>query len=122
MSAGKFTRGRYESDAGTIYPCRYQPETASFSVGATNNTAPAGPIQSGVPHAEISKGKRQFGVGCRQVGVTFTGALPDGYAGNSVIYIPILTKSAFDAIALYADGTYLGSDVQVVSKKQETIR
>jgi len=58
----------------------------------------------------------------RAVSVKFTGALPDGYAANQTLRIPILTPAVWNAISPGDTGTYLSSPVQVVGKLREAGR
>jgi hypothetical protein len=53
----------------------------------------------------------------------FTGAVPDGYAPNSVVSIPILTPAVYNAIIPGASTvSYLGTDAIVIGKSSESVR
>lgn len=120
MSAGNFARSRYESDTGEIHPIRVQPETISANVGAAN-AAPAGAVTSPIS-ARVSGSNRTLGLVARRVRLAFTAAVPDGYAEDSVLSIPVLTPTAYAAAITGATGTYLGSPVVVVGRTPESIR
>lgn len=117
MSAGAFTRSKYEADDGTIYPIRVQPET----IIAAANPAPAGAVAAGVPSARANGGRRVLGVNARAVYVTFTATPPAGYKPDSILKIPILTKTAYDAKSRGSTFAYLGGTVTVTGKKPEYI-
>lgn len=121
MSAGVFTLSKYEADSGTVYSVRVQPETLAASVGGGANTAPTGNV-TGEPSAMVGGSRRSIGVHCRGVRIRFTGAAPEGYKPQGVIFIPILTEARYDAITRGATGTYLGAAVEVVGKVPEVIR
>ena len=118
MSAGVFVNSRYEADNGEIHPCRVQPETVAANIGSANS-APAGAVT--IPFkARSSGGRRAYGLKMRAVSVRFTAALPDGYAANQILRIPVLSKSVYDAVvANETTGTYLGASIIVVGKLRE---
>lgn len=122
MSAGAFTNSKYESNSGSIYRIRVQPETAAATIGGTANTAPAGAIDQEVS-AQVSGGKRSIGMNARTISLSFTGSLPTGYAGPSV-RIPVLQSATYDAWTATAGqtGTYLGVAVEVLGQSPETKR
>lgn len=120
MSAGSFTRGRYQADNGSIHPIRIQPETAAANIGAVN-APPTGAVT--VPlFARARKSRRAFGLGARTVRVRFTAAVPDGYAPNQILTIPILTPTVFNGITPDQTGTYLGAPVVVIGTTAESRR
>lgn len=128
MSSGAFTRTKYEFNSNAapgltetpVVPIRVQPETVALSIGGGSNSPPAGDINLEVT-ATVSKGARQNGIGPRKVVLEFTAAPPAGYEGDDLI-VPILTQSFFDSFATGATGTYLGADIEVVSKISENLR
>jgi len=89
MSAGQFERSFYESDGGTIYSIRVQPET----IIATTNPAATGPA-TGEGSAAATGGRRRLGINARRVRVQWTTAAPTGYDPDGTITIPILTPYA----------------------------
>lgn len=121
MSAGSFTRSRYEDDDGNVHPIRVQPETLTASFGGTANAAPTGAITDDIS-AKVSLGTRQFGLRPRLVTVTFGENPPDGYRTNAYIRIPILRKTVYDGISYGDTLTYLGSSATVAGKSDERIR
>lgn len=120
MSAGRFTRSKYQADDGTILSIRVQPETLTASLGATNS-APTGSVD-GLGSAKARGGRREIGVKARRVSVAFTGSPPTDYAENTVLQIPVLTLATYNATAIGSTGTYLGSPVTVVGKTAESVR
>lgn len=120
MSAGNFVRSRYQSDSGTIFSIRVQPETISANVGAAN-AAPTGTVD-GIGSARARGGRRQIGIVARSVTVAFTGALPEGYAANQTHRIPILTTTVYNGANIGGTGTYLGSPIVIVGKNPESVR
>jgi hypothetical protein len=122
MSAGAFATGaKYEADDGKIYNVRVQPETLEANVGGANGS-PTGAVTSGLPSAQVGSGRKTIGVHCRGVRLRFTESVPDGYKPNSIVFIPILVKSRWDAVSRGSAGVYLGLEVTVVGKVPEVIR
>lgn len=120
MSAGSFTRTKYESDDGTILNARVQPETLTANIGGAN-TAPAGAV-NGLGSAKMRGGRREIGVKARRVRVVFTAGAPADYKPDTTLEIPILTKARYDAIAIGSTGTYLEGTVTVIGKTAESVR
>ncbi len=120
MSAGEFQYSRYESNTGTIYRIRVQPETLQATIGSAN-AAPTGAID-GQGTVRVGGGNRQFGIKARSVTVKFTADPPDNYAENQLYRIPILQETLWDAINLGDTGTYLGTAIEVVGKSPERVR
>lgn len=120
MSSGPFVLSKYEADNGDIHPIRVQPETLSANVGAAN-TAPTGSVTVGL-FASARKNRRAYGLGARAVRVRFTGAVPDDYAPNQVLTVPVLTPTAFASAIIGATGTYLGSPIIVIGRSPESSR
>ena len=123
MSAGEFERSKYEAsvdNGGGIYPIRVQPETTLLAIAGTANDPPAGAVDQRVT-AKASKGKREYGVGPRQVVLAWTGAPPTDYSGDNVT-VPVLTPGAFADYTIGATGTYLGAACEVVSRLPESVR
>jgi hypothetical protein len=120
MSAGEFTRSKYEADNGDIYAIRVQEETLLANVGAANS-APSGTIDQTL-RARARKNRGALGMGARTARVRFSGQPPTGYAANSTISIPILTRSVFDQITSDQTGTYLGAAIIVVGTTGESRR
>ena len=118
MSAGNFLRSRYESDAGNIHPIRVQPENIAANINSAN-AAPTGDIDVAIS-ARVSGGSRQLGLTARKIRHAFTATPPTGYAADSIVTIPILTRAVFNAISTTDPGTYLGVAVEVVGKTSES--
>ncbi len=124
MSAGSFSLSGYTADDGKVYPIRHQPESAQATLaGNENAAAAASSIQSGLPSAIVGKGRRQSGLHVRGVRLRFTGALPnDTYKENGTTFIPVFSKTVYDAIpARGGTGTYLSVPVAIVGKVPEKI-
>lgn len=116
MSAGAFSRAKYESDGGEVYAIRVQPET----IIAATNPEPAGAITA-EPSAIANGSRRRIGVNARRVRVVFTAGAPAGYKPDSPIALPILTPTAFQALSKGETFTYLGGTVEVIGKTPEYI-
>lgn len=118
MSAGTFVNSKYEADSGDIHPCRVLPATLAANVGAVN-AAPTGTVTVEFK-ARSTGGNRAYGLKMRAVSVRFTGALPDGYAANQLLRIPVMTKTVWDdVVAGETTGTYRGAPIIVVGKIRE---
>lgn len=122
MSAGTFIRTRYELSNGEICRIRIQPETLALEIGGTANAAPVGATTLGDVSATVSQSKRANGIKPRTVSVEFTGALPDGYSGDPISNLPVLTPGVFNGWALDDTGSYLGAPVRLVGKSGEQVR
>jgi len=122
MSAGNFTFSKYESNSGSIYKIRVQPETLTATIDAVANDAPAGDVDQEVS-AKASGGKREIGMIARTVTLRFTGTVPTNYSGDDVT-VPVMQSSTYDSWTTPADktGTYLGSAVKVVGQSAERKR
>lgn len=123
MSAGEFVTALYETSSdngGDVHPMRVQPETLTLTIGGTPNAASPGPSTSAL-FARARKSKRAYGVGARLVRLRFTGTLPTGYSGDEVT-VPVMQPSVFSGYTPLSTGTYLGADVEVVSRIAETYR
>ena len=120
MSAGAFETSKYELNEGQIVPIRVQPETIAAAVGANANDPPAGNINLSL-FAKARKGNREYGIGARQVTISWNAAPPAGYA-NENLTIPVLTPAAFAAFTLGATLTYLATPATIVGRKAENLR
>lgn len=121
MSEGTFVYTNYERNDGAIQRIRVQPETLGLTIDAVANAAPAGPRDT-AGTVRVGSSRRSFGVTARRVAVRWTGAVPDGYDPNGIIYLPILTPGLFNDIILGATGTYLGNSIEVVGTTPEQVR
>lgn len=125
MSAGTFITTRYETNSpglnGAIMPIRVQPETTFLTIGGVGNEPPAG--NATLPlRVSVSATDNEYGVKPRKVTVRFTSGAPTGYSGQDVT-VPLLTPAIAAAAAIPgATGTYLLSDIEVVSTKPEDFR
>lgn len=119
MSAGSFSRAKYELDGGTIVPIRVQPETISLTDGTNANDEPAGSVTLDVT-AYARKGNRQYGIGARCITIAWSAAPPTGYE-DELLQIPVLTPATFAAYAVGDTVTYLATAAEIVSKKNEVL-
>jgi hypothetical protein len=125
MSAGLFTRSRYEATykADEIHPIRVQPESLLLaSVGGTPipNNPPADPINNDIS-ASISLSGRSVGLRPRYFTLELpqTSTPPTGYAPGSITRVPILTEALFNAVNRGGSVTYLGVQWTVLNKTPE---
>ena len=122
MSAGAFIRSFYETNGGAIARIRVQPETELAQIGGQPNDAPAGPPTVSTT-VKVSKGRREYGIGPRKIGVVFDpGSEPTGYKLGEITYIPVLTPARYNSVVPGDAITYLGGTARVVSKLEESIR
>lgn len=124
MSAGAFTRTKYETDlvigalTSVICAIRVQPETITCSVNSVGNDPPSGDINLPIT-AVVSRGRRAKGIIPRTVTLE-AGATgqPAGYKAGGLTTIPCLTDAFFQECAAATDETtvsYLGSTTWKVS-------
>lgn len=116
MSAGRFQRFFYETNAGDIASIKLQPETVT---GA--NPSATGPANLPVS-ARVSGGNRAYGVKARSISLNSGEAPPAGYAANEILRVPILTEAAWDGFVTGSTFTYLGVAMTIVGKNPERIR
>ena len=121
MSAGAFVISRYEADNGDVFPIRIQPETLTLTLAGAANSAPTDAVNQSI-FARAGGGRRRYGRQARQVRIRFTGAVPDGYAANSVITLPALTPEFYNSLRSDSTGTYLGATVRVAGRSSEAGR
>ena len=127
MSAGKFDLdGKYESDAGNVYRCRPQPETALMAIGGVTNAYPAGAITAGLGSVTLTKSKRSLGVIPRTVTVRLTedgtGERAD-YEGEGTSHVVVVfNPTVFAGYAIGESGLYLGIACVVDFKSPEVLR
>ena len=120
MSAGTFTKSKYQADYSTtaIHPIRIQPETAECVINGVTNTPPSGDVTNPIS-AVVSRGQRAKGLVARAVALQTpaTGG-PSGYKPLGITVIPALTPAFAAAAAGWQPGqsiTYLGVTGWVVS-------
>ena len=117
MSAGRFLRGKYTADAGTVHPIRIQEETVF-----AQNPQPTEALTPNAVSARVGGGNNRLGLKARSISLVWQGEPPEGYKEEASIRIPILTKASYDAIALNSTLTYLGKTAVVVGKSPERLR
>jgi hypothetical protein len=120
MSAGQFIRSFYETNGGAIARIRVQPETELANIGGTVNDGAAGPPTVATT-VKVNKGRREYGIGPRKVGVVFD-TPPTGYEPGNIYYIPVMTRAVYDGVTVGETITYLGQTAEVVSKLEESIK
>jgi len=116
MSAGAFENSFYESDGGTVYAIRVQPET----IIAGTNPAATGPA-TGEGSASATGGRRRLGVNARRVRINWKTTAPTGYDVNGTLTIPILTPDAYTDLQKLDEFQYLGNTVVVLGKTPEYV-
>lgn len=121
MSAGPFTRAKYQADDTSVHPIRVQEETILATFGTTQNIEPSAGIGAGLPSAKVSGGRRQFGVNARFAVIAFESDPPAGYKLNSPIKIPILLLSTYTGISKGQSVAYLDKTATVLYKRPEQI-
>lgn len=126
MSAGPFTRSRYQASWNTarIYPIRVQPETIAIAQSGAPTVTNAPPTEdiTEEPSAVVSKPKNGLGLGPRKFTLELVGTPPTGYTAGSQITVPILTETFYNDTPRNSIVTYLGTTWEVVSKTPESAR
>lgn len=122
MSAGVFTRARYETNLGVVVPIRVQPETLTAVLGSANNASADEDITIGYPRAVSSRSQRSPGIHARTVTLKFTAAPPTGYAVGQTYRIPVMQEEVWNALGEGIECNYLGVAAEVVSVRAEKIR
>ena len=121
MSAGPFLTSKYELDGGAqIVPIRVQQETVDLTDGTNDNDPPAGSVTLSL-FAKARKGIREYGIGARNITISWDAAPPTGYSDDNLT-IPILTQAAFAAYTVGSGVTYLATAATVVARKSEQLR
>lgn len=112
---GPFTLSKYESDEGTIYPIKVQPETIT-----TFNAEPSGSV-TGKLFVKVSNHKRSYGISPRRVTLGIeVGTAP--LQATKYLTLPILSKASFDALVIGQTASYDGQSWKVQSKIKESGR
>lgn len=120
MSAGAFSKTKYETDSGKIVSVRSQPETlaAVFAPGGTN-AAPTGAVTVNGRFTLNVGSRRRKPFSARTVTIRFTGVIPDGYKVGSPVTIPIMTSAVYNAITDQSTVTYAGGTGEVIYKTNQ---
>lgn len=114
MSAGPFLSVFYESDDGSIWRARAQPETLALAINSAPNASPAGPATEG--RIKLTRSNREIGIKPRRVGFQFDpGETPTGYSTGETYYLPIFQFAFFAGISPGNAATYLGGAGTIVS-------
>jgi hypothetical protein len=102
--AGSFVFANYETDLGDIRPIKVQPETIA---GAWNPEATGNAVGSLV---RVGGGKRRIGIKARSVTLKINvGAPVGGYQPTRTIRLPMLDKTAYEALAIGDEVEYDGA-------------
>jgi hypothetical protein len=101
-------------------PIKIQPETTFLTLGGVGNEPPAGAVDLPL-RVSVSGSNSEYGVKPRKATLRFTDGAPTGYSGDDVT-VPLLTPAIAAVAAPGATGTYLLSDVEVISVKPESFR
>lgn len=129
MSAGEFTRARYEADyaTGAIHPIRVQPETLLAASPDTTgdpsviNASPTGAVTN--PISALSKlSRREKGLRPRFVTLRLplTGQ-PTGYKAGGLVRVIALTPAFYADCLPGQTMTYLGVQCEIVSREPERV-
>lgn len=122
MSAGNFIFSRYRSTSlpgDPVMIARIQPETQDLVLGGAANE-PGGATVTLPLRVNISGNTNSLGVKPRTVTLRWVTNVPEGYAPNGVLRVPILSPELWDAVDPgITTGTYLGGTVRVVGKSPE---
>lgn len=124
MSSGRFVIRAYSltKDPTKNHPIRVQPETLALEIGGVANGDAVGGINS-FPRVNATGSRRRQGINARLVRIAFTeGNAPEGYKEGSVITLPWLRSSTFDALVDGTTGTYLGAPIYLVGTTPEKVR
>lgn len=118
MSAGRFTRSRYQAvyNPANIHPIKVQPETLNLSIGGEANEAPTEAINNPIS-AVVSRNKQARGLRPALVSLQWTGtvAAAPGNVGSTTV--PLLNANIRTEAAQADDDTvvnYLGVATWVV--------
>jgi hypothetical protein len=108
----KFTRGKYQSNSGSVHPIRLSEERY-----AAAGTAPSGVVDSSIK-VKVSKGNAEYGI--RPRGLRLAKTETSGEVSNtSYAFLPILTQTAWTAFAENSEVTVDGEEWTIVSKVPE---
>lgn len=132
MSAGAFVLARYEvlpavagppAIASVVTTVRTQPETVAAIIATVSNNAPTAGLTPSYPRALVGASSRRRGiVRTRAVRIRFTNTLPPGYKAGTIITIPWLLSASFNTFTDGAAGQYIGLAVELVGKREGSIR
>lgn len=107
-----FERAKYQANDGTIHPLRISEDRV-----AAAGAAPAGDIDSDI-RVKVSKGNTEFGI--RPRGVRLARTIGEGEnAFTKYSFLPILTESVWDGLALQATLTIGGIEWTIIAKIAE---
>ena len=107
-----FTRGKYQSNDGTIHPIRME-ATRYAAAGAP----PSGDADSEVK-AKISNNNTEFGIRPRGLRLARTIGSGDN-AFSKYAFLPVLTATAYNAFSVNGEVTIGGEDWTIVAKQPE---
>jgi hypothetical protein len=116
---GGFDIGLYTDDNGNFYTIKYQTGTEidGFNPQPTGSP-PAGEGPNPIP-ATLRGRKNRYGLRARNVAFRYTGDAPTGYKSGQLYYLPIFTKTAYNAITRFDTFTYNGVTAEVVGFNNE---
>jgi len=123
MSAGAFTRSRYQAsyDNDMIHPIRVQPETEDAASNLVFNQPPSGSANSPIS-ARVSGGKRTLGLTARRIILEApSSGQPSGYLAKGITSIPALNIAFYNAATKGSVCTYLGVEFNVVGRSPEYV-
>lgn len=123
MSAGKFVKVGYTSEAGGTHFIKVQPETVNLSIAGVLNSASA-TVPDSTPSVRVGGSRRRRGtLYSRMVTIQFdVGAAPAGYIPEGRVSLPWLDRNSFAALKTNDTVQYLGAAGKLVSKLAEVYR
>ena len=128
MSSGNFARSRYQASysSSQIHPIKVQPETLEARSPDTtgdpglDNTAPTGEVTNPIS-ALSSLSRRSRGLRPRYITGRWTGTVPAGYSATGTVRIVALTEAFYDDCIPGQSMTYLGQNLEIVSREPERV-
>jgi hypothetical protein len=123
---------KYESDLSRqflfggprhCFQMRVRPEIVDWSPDNRNSPNEESPIDITVPITLLSTLNRdRSGLYPRGVVAEWTTTPPDGYSAEGTIFIPVFRRGTFAVWKILDTGTFMGSGVIIIAKRNETLR
>ena len=110
----------YEADSGDKHIVELDDVTLTLNIGGTAQTQPAGPATSPF-WAKVSKGKTEYGLSPRKIGVCFTGTAPGTLEAGPTYDVVVLSPSEYNSATIGSTVTYQGESAKVRTKTAENI-
>lgn len=110
----------YVADSGEIHPVFLNDVTLTLNISGTAQQQPAGPPTSEF-FAKVSRGKTEYGLKPRSIGVCFTGTAPADLEAGPTYKVTVLTPGEFANATLTSLVNYQGEEARVVTRTPESI-